>query len=326
MRDKVIRANLIRTIQENRLFTAKDHVLVAVSGGYDSMHLLEWLTDQSLPKDLQPKVSAAYINHQLRHDAAVEEQYVAAAFERLDTRLMTTSIRRLTWEKVPKVGVEEQARNKRYAALIEIAEQVGATIIVTAHHRADQVETILYKLIRGSRLQQLMGMSMKKKLTSKISLVRPLLTLSKKELPALVKEPLIDWIEDYTNQDVTFARNQMRHDVLPALREINQQADQHILDLADQLAGLRQLVQPVLDEQTLALQAGHLNWQQADSALILILQEWLTHQGVLDIKDRQLRQVIKLMRNPNVAHGIVQLSNGYQLKRNKTELILLGNS
>jgi len=322
---KVLRANLIRTIRSEKLFTKDDHVLVAVSGGQDSLYLLKWLTEGTLPADIQPTVSAGYVNHQLRTDATAEEALVARVFSqtpRLQNKLMT----RLEWLQQPSSGLEEAAREKRYAQLMAMAEKVGANLIVTAHHQDDQVETILYKLARGSRLSQLTGMADKQPFLGGVPIVRPFLNLPKGALDKLVNEPLNEWVEDYTNMDETYARNRMRQTVVPALTAINQQASEHIVAFANQLAGLEKLATGALKIHVQALEMGRLDWQADDGVLLLVLQSWLAKKMLFNVKDRQLEQAVQLMRNPNVNTGSIALGGHLYLERIDKQLQLVKKS
>ena len=293
MQDKVVRANLTRMIREERLFDKRDHVLVAVSGGQDSLHVLRWLTDNSLPADIQPIVSAAYINHQLRTDADAEQALVERVFAQTPN-LASKTIRQLTWDAVPTTGVEELAREKRYEALVA----------------------------RGSRLTQLLGMAKKQQLQGDIDLIRPVLQLDKAMLGQLVNEPLVEWVEDYTNADETFARNRVRHTVVPALEEINEQTKDHVIAFADQLAALQKLASGSINVHVKALEDGRLDWRVDESVLLLVLQTWLTKKHVFAVKDSQLTQAIQLMRNPNVNRGFIDLGNGLQLERFENYLLL----
>ncbi|WP_258088683.1 tRNA lysidine(34) synthetase TilS [Weissella fangxianensis] len=322
MQPRVLRANLIRHIREQQLFDATDHVLVAVSGGQDSLRLLRWLTEGDLPQDLQPKVSAIYINHQLRSDASQEEALVRQVFAQTP-HLQSATVRTLDWAAAPTVSVEEQAREKRYGIMFSVAKQVGANMIVTAHHRDDQVETILYKLARGSRLEQLTGMPAKQNLTNGLQLVRPFLGLSKMALKDIVKEPVQEWIDDYTNDDQRYARNRLRHAIIPDLQHINKQAMMHIIDFADQLTALQALAAPQIDQYVVALETGQLDWELPQEQLLLVLQQWLKNQQVLDIKDRQLQQAIQLMKNKNVATGTIHLNDHQRLIRDHQWLSLV---
>lgn len=322
MKPKVLRANLIRKIREQQLFNAKDHVLVAVSGGQDSLRLLRWLTEGDLPQDIQPKVSAIYINHQLRQDAMQEETFVRHVLSNTPN-LVVQAIERINWDEVPTVSVEEQARDRRYQTMFAVANKINANVIVTAHHRDDQAETILYKLTRGSRLDQLTGMPPKQTLTNHLQLVRPFLELSKAELQGLVKEPVQEWIDDYTNDDQKYARNRLRHAIIPDLQQINQQAIPHIIGFAEELAALQALANPQITQYVADLEQGHLDWELPMPQLVLVLQKWLQKHQILDVKNRQLEQAVQLMKNKNIATGTVHLQGNNLLVRSRGNLQLL---
>lgn len=321
MQARVLRANLIRQLRTEKLLSATDHVLVAVSGGYDSLHLLHWLTDGGLPADVQPKVSAVYVNHHLRLDAAEEEALVRREFERLTPSLATQTITEINWDTKPTTGIENQARERRYALLDEVAQKVGANKIVTAHHQGDQVETVLYKLARGSQLGQLTGMQSSQAFGEGLEIVRPLLSVKKAELPALLQTPLTEWIEDYTNDDIDFARNRLRQVVRPALTAINQKADEHVVEFAGQLSALLSLAEPQIMELTVALEEGRIDWHLPTATLLLVLQNWLHQHNVYDIKDAQLQQAIKLMNNRGTNRGEVNLGVQGKLVRAGRQLV-----
>jgi tRNA(Ile)-lysidine synthetase-like protein len=324
MLKKVLRANLVRMIRTEKLFDRDDHLLVAVSGGFDSLHLLQWLVEGRFPADIKPTVSAAYVNHQFRTDADEEENLVAQTFARFSEQLKTTTMTRLDWPNgVPETAVEEVARDRRYEALIAIAREVGANKIVTAHHQGDQVETILYKLTRGSRLTQLRGMSLSSQLRGDIDLIRPLLRLKKTDFPDLVDHPVKNWINDYTNDNQYFARNRLRHDIIPALREVNAEFDEHIIGTADQLSALFKLANGTLNLHVKAMAENRTDWHLDDDVLLLVMQTWLGTKHLYNISDKQLRQVIQLMRNSNVARGQVNLSDGWVLERFESTLKLV---
>lgn len=314
MQARVLNANLIQALRQKKLFGKEDHVLVAVSGGEDSLNLLRWLTDGRLPDDLQPTISAAYVNHQLRSDAAEEEAFVERVFQETP-QLASGHMRRLTWDSQPTHSIEELAREGRYTLLAEIAREIGATVIVTAHHQDDQAETVLYKLIRGSRLSQLSGMSENTAFTENIRLVRPFLGLTKENMRTLNNHNVQEWVVDSSNEDVTFARNRLRHEILPGMKEVNTQVNEHLVRLGDQLAGQRALLAPFLANYVAEIEEGTFNWQLPVESCILVLQHWLTEIAVFDISDKQLGQVVQLMRNQNTNRGEVMLRNGRRFVR-----------
>lgn len=321
MQTHVLNANLIKTLRQDKLFTKDDHVLVAVSGGEDSLNLLHWITKGELPIDLQPTVSAGYVNHQLRVDSAEEEHFVQTVFERTPN-LVHAMTHRLAWTEQPKTGLEELAREGRYTALIEMARRVGANILITAHHEDDQAETILYKLIRGSRLTQLQGMQKCMSITSDIQLVRPFLGLSKENIRILNNHDVIDWVKDSSNDDVTFARNRLRHVVIPEMVEVNTQVKQHLINLSQQLAGQQALLAPMMDNYVEQLDEGRFDWSLPTESCVLVLQHWIEQKQAFNVSDRQLVQVVKLMRNNSVNRGEIMLSQGRRFVRVGTQLTI----
>lgn len=319
---KTLRMQLIKNLQAAELFNQDEHVVVALSGGFDSLHLATWLTDGVLPSSLQPKVSVIYINHQLRDDAEKEETFVRDWLDQNKDRFVHTAIRRIDWEEIPQHGVEEQARERRYALLKQQALQWGTNIIVTAHHQDDQVETMLFKLMRGSQLQQLLGMPMRQ-LRDGLDLRRPFLGLSKTDLPNLVAQPILQVIEDSSNYDQTYARNRLRQSIIPELKQINYQFAPHLIKTMNQLGALLKLADPVLDNQAQQIEMGTFDWQTTETDIqLLVLQKWIKQQQEYEVKDQQLYQIIKLMQNPNVNRGSVQISHELQAVRNKRQLTL----
>ncbi|MDR3189574.1 MAG: tRNA lysidine(34) synthetase TilS [Lactobacillaceae bacterium] len=321
MQAKVLRANLIQHIRSNQLLSNQDHVVVAVSGGFDSLHLLTWLTDGNLPVDIQPTVSAVYINHQLRADAADEEKFMRSWFDSNADRLAHFAVERVQWEVEPTHAVEEQARDRRYQLLAHRADEWQANKIVTAHHQDDQVETILFKLIRGGRLSQLQGMAELQQ-RGRQQIVRPFLHLTKQILPSLIDTQIMEWVEDYTNNDESFARNKLRQTILPELRVLNQAFDQHLLATMQQIDALQTLAEPAMQQAINAIEAGTYSWNQPDAATLLVMQQWVTHQGYYEIKDSQLRQALQLMRNQSVNRGTVDLEGALQFVRAQNKLLI----
>lgn len=321
MQDHKLNRQLIETVRSKQLFKASDHIVVAFSGGHDSLTLLQWLTQQNLPQELQPQVSALYVNHHLRSDAPAEARFVSEVFN-ATPQLLATRMVDLDWVETPTSAIEEQARERRYAALVDFAKDIGANKIVTAHHATDQAETVLYKLVRGGHIQQLQGMQFKGPLTEKIELVRPFLGIAKGSLDTLLDKPLQHWITDSSNQDNQFARNRIRNRVLPELELINQQATTHINESAEQLAGMSYLLQATLPQQFAALEMGTFDWTMPNTAIIYVLQAWLNQQGLYQVKNRQLQQAIQLMRNESVAQGKITLGKGWQLVREQAMLRL----
>ena len=146
-----------------------------------------------------------------------------------------SSKRRL--KKTPREGWESTYRNMRYAFLLKLAEKHGARYIVTGHTADDQVETILHRVIRGTGLRGLAGMPRSRSLSPSVSLLRPMLGLSRSMARDYLESLEIEWKNDSTNASAAFTRNRIRHDLLPLLeRDFNPQVSTAVLRLS-QLAG-----------------------------------------------------------------------------------------
>lgn len=201
--------------REYAMLAPGNHILCAVSGGADSVCLLHWLKGQAAEQGFT--LTAAHFNHRLR---GAESDRDAAFVEKLCRE----------W-KVPCVvgtgdvsgeaqrrgaGIEETARALRYDFLEQTAAELGAGLIATAHNANDNVETMLLHLIRGSGLQGLTGIRPRRG-----KLIRPFLTTTRAQILAYLEEHRLPHVEDSTNADTAYARNRLRHQVIPLLEELN---------------------------------------------------------------------------------------------------------
>ena len=181
-------------------------LLVAVSGGPDSIALMHLAAGWAARQGAAPVLLAATVDHGLRPEARAEAEMVAAAAERLG---LPHAI--LTWTgPKPSTRLQERARDARYALLDGHARAVGATHVLTGHHADDQAETVLLRLGRGSGLAGLAGMRRLSPLGHGVILARPLLDLSKADLVAVCRAAGVTFLEDPTNHDPVFARARLR--------------------------------------------------------------------------------------------------------------------
>ena len=203
-------------------------VLAAVSGGLDSMCLLHFLRGEGYD------VSCAHFNHQLRgEEAARDEDFVRAWCEKegIPFYLGTGDVR--AHARATGKSEEEAARDLRYAFLRETAQMLGAQIAL-AHHADDNAETVLLNFVRGTDLRGLCGMRPKQG-----DIVRPFLEQTREELVTYARAHNIPHVEDHTNADPNAAaRNYLRLEILPRLRELNPRAPQHIATTARSLTAL----------------------------------------------------------------------------------------
>ncbi len=202
-------------------------VVAAVSGGADSMALLRLLTCMRTAWNLDLVV--AHLDHNIRPESADDASFVGEIARSWDLPFETT---RLPPDALTKKGnLEATARKLRYQFLSQVAvdHQVDgcAVDVAVAHTANDQAETVLMNLIRGSGLHGLAGMQVVRPLlldgqpVTGVRVVRPLLEVTRSEVVQYLREHDIPWREDASNQDRTFVRNRVRHEVLPLLKELN---------------------------------------------------------------------------------------------------------
>jgi len=130
-------------------------------------------------------------------------------------------------------GLEEAARAVRYEFLARVAERVGASYVAVGHHADDNVETVLYRIVRGTHIRGLAGMRPARTLGGGTVLVRPLLSFRRSQIERYLRRAQLPWRTDRTNADTGYRRNFIRHELLPLLRErLNPRADEAILRLA----------------------------------------------------------------------------------------------
>ncbi len=179
-------------------------VLAAVSGGGDSMALLELLRLSGRSKELS--VEAAYVDHALRPEAVVEAAFVAATCRAAGVHSHCVRV------ADPGADDEEHLRDQRYAALERLANERDCRWIATAHSADDQIETMMFRLLRGSGLRGLAGIPPKRG-----RLVRPLLGVPRRHLRAFLRARGLGWMEDASNAHLRYRRNLIRHRILPVI-------------------------------------------------------------------------------------------------------------
>jgi tRNA(Ile)-lysidine synthase len=196
---------------------AASRIVLAVSGGSDSMALLELC---ALERDLGSDV-VAYVDHGLRAEAAGEAAHVRRAAERHGA---TFRLATLDGTK----SDEASLRERRYAELWRIVEEVDAAFLLTGHTREDQIETIFHRLVRGAGRKGLSGMSERRG-----ALARPLLGFRREELRVLLRALSVEWCEDASNRDNRYLRNRLRNEVIPQLeRELGDGCLDHLPEMA----------------------------------------------------------------------------------------------
>ena len=192
-------------------------LVIGVSGGADSVGLLLALDRLARSRPAGTKLIVAHARHDLRPEAADDEAFVAALAGRLGHPFVSQRLPVLAGDGIRGEGVEGRARRMRYAWLAEVACAAGARHVAVAHTADDQAETILHRLLRGTGVGGLAGMAAARELAEGVALVRPLLNCGGVDVRRFLTHVGQPWREDASNSDVRYARNFLRHRVLPEI-------------------------------------------------------------------------------------------------------------
>jgi tRNA(Ile)-lysidine synthase len=212
-----------RTVRDERLFGRGDRVLIAVSGGPDSMALLDVLA--TLRPKLGHTLAAHGVDHGLRPEAEAELDDAARFARTIDVAFERTRV-----DVPPGGNLQARAREARYEALRAAAGRSGCAVIATAHHLEDRAETVLLRLLRGAGPRGLAVLPPRAE-----DLVRPMLRASRAAIDAHIARHDLPFALDPSNRDPRFLRVRVRRELLPLLRELSPGIDLHLCALADQL-------------------------------------------------------------------------------------------
>ncbi|GAB4378801.1 MAG: tRNA lysidine(34) synthetase TilS [Elainellaceae cyanobacterium] len=270
-----LHAQLHRTLRSRSLLPKQQRLLVAVSGGQDSLCLIRLLLD------LQPKwgwhLAIAHCDHRWRSDSAANADYV----EQL-AQGWSIPCYRVTTSTVP--ASEASAREWRYQALTDLALRHSYTHVLTGHTASDRAETLLYNLMRGSGMNGLAALVWQRPIAPGVFLVRPLLEITRSETAQFCQDACLQVWDDATNFDLQYARNRIRQELLPYLEaHFNPQVTQALTQTAEIL----QAEDEYLEQAAAAL------WQQVVEPKLLqpAQPQFLKIEAVLPKLDRlRLRQ------------------------------------
>lgn len=195
------------------------HLLVAVSGGCDSVTLLHLL--RGAARALPLRLTVAHLDHAMRPESADDARWLAGLCQAWEFPLVS--------ERLPSAPRSEAAaRRERYRFLRRVAESTGADHVLTAHHADDQAETVLFRVLRGTGLRGLSGIPAR----TPSGVLRPLLAFRRAELEEYAIRMALAWRSDASNGELTIARNRLRHRLLPEAERVAPGARRSLLRLA----------------------------------------------------------------------------------------------
>ena len=218
---------VLETITKYNLIESGDKIVLGVSGGPDSICMLEILN--SLKNELNFEIVVAHINHGLRENATIDEQYVENYCKKLNVEYYVLRVKLKEYAKENKFGLEEAGRKVRYDFFDEILEKTGSNKIAIAHNKNDRVETIILNILRGSGVLGLKGIEAKNN-----KYIRPLLEIDREEIEKFCIQNNIEPRIDESNFENEYSRNKVRNIVLPYIKdEFNPNIIETITRLSD---------------------------------------------------------------------------------------------
>lgn len=324
MLDKVRKA-----IEEHSLVQTGEGVLVAVSGGPDSVALLRIF--ELLRAEYNLDLTVAHMNHGIRGgDADREEEFVRSLAEKMKIAFISKRVNLA--QRGKGKSLEEAAREERYRFLYSAAEKCGAVRIATGHHRDDQVETFFINLFRGAGLDGLKGMA---PIRDNV-LIHPLLYVSREEIIAFLHNEELSWMTDSSNADQTFLRNSIRNWLVPELTrryhpkitqniahavEIIRLEDDYMNDVVHKLLASWGVNQRSENSLVLPLGDFYLQHRAVQARIVKFLLEAMMpfHNG---IGSRHIESVLALCRKSDSAYRTLDLPMGILVEKLAQTLII----
>lgn len=302
LKGKVL-ASLTAILKDHNGFDVEKPLVLAVSGGVDSLVLTHALKNQGL------KLIVAHVDHALRSVSAAQAEMLGRLMAEWGLPYLSHRVDVNAFAQEEKLGVEEAARMCRYRFLFEVAREHGAQGIVLGHNADDQVETVLMHFMRGSGMAGLMGMhpfTHLKQFDESIPLLRPLLNTSREEIERYARENDLNPLEDETNQQDLYYRNRLRHHIIPELEKLNPGFKQSALRAAEILRGDAQILS-ALEEQ------AYLDSLLKAGPKELVLKRPVLIALELGLQRRVIRRSLNLLRSINPDFGFMDIEKVREL-------------
>ena len=238
-----MKEKILEVIRKYNLIESGDKLVLGVSGGPDSMCMLDILNDIKNYKNLNLKfdIVVAHVNHMIREEADRDEQYVKEYCEKNNIEFYSRSIDVQKIGNNMKIGTEEAGRNVRYEFFDEILKLTKSNKIAIAHNKNDKIETILMNLFRGSGLLGLKGIEAKNG-----KYIRPLIECERSKIEEYCSEKNLNPRIDKTNFDNTYTRNKVRNVVIPYIKK---EFNPNIINTIDRLSELVSEEEEYIDKQ-----------------------------------------------------------------------------
>lgn len=223
-----------RYLQEMKLIEQGEKILVAVSGGMDSMALLQYVYNQR--QQLEIEVFVVHVDHMLRGEESHKNRlFVEAYCKERGITIFSRAISIPTIIEHESGNLQSVCRRERYLYFEEIMKKHGINKLVTAHHADDQLESLLISITKGATVNGMQGIKPIRKLPAGGVIIRPFLAVTKDEIRLYLMEQGISYREDASNAKDDYLRNRIRHHIIPLLKQENEAVSGHVVHFTKQL-------------------------------------------------------------------------------------------
>ena len=304
----------------NTLWNKEDKIAIALSGGVDSIVLFHLLVTEY--KDSYKELVVFHINHGLREESYEEAEFVEKFVKDFDVKFYKEELNMSDLERDSHTSEEMLARELRYQAFNKMAKLEGVTKLLTAHHKNDQVENILMRLLTGRSIDHSLAICEEIEMAG-LTIYRPLLNSLKAELEEYAKENNLHYYVDATNFDTDYTRNNIRHNIVPLLNDINSGSFDNLINFANYYQNINNNLKKAIlsnkdnyifsrDEDKISLVKDKF-LELNEEEMYFLLKDLITDElGVFDIKQKAIFDVVSSLKK-NSGNKSYDLKNNLKI-------------
>ena len=304
----------------NTLWNKEDKIAIALSGGVDSIVLFHLLVTEY--KDSYKQLVVFHINHGLREESYEEAEFVEKFVKDFDVKFYKEELNMSDLERDSHTSEEMLARELRYQAFNKMAKLEGVTKLLTAHHKNDQVENILMRLLTGRSIDHSLAICEEIEMAG-LTIYRPLLNSLKAELEEYAKEKNLHYYVDVTNFDTDYTRNNIRHNIVPLLNDINSGSFDNLINFANYYQNINNNLKKAIlsnkdnyifsrDKDKISLVKDKF-LELNEEEMYFLLKDLITDElGVFDIKQKAIFDVVSSLKK-NSGNKSYDLKNNLKI-------------
>ncbi len=270
---KTLKKEVYNTIKKYELIKNGDKLVLGISGGPDSMTMLDILFNIKEEKSIKFDFVVAHLNHKIRQEAQDDEKYVEkyCQINKIDFYSKSIDVKKMANNN--KVSTEEAGRDARYTFFDEIQKKVGANKIAIAHNKNDKIETIIMNELRGCGIAGLKGIEPKRD-----KYIRPLIEIERNQIEEYCEEKDLNPRIDKTNFENIYTRNKIRNVVIPYIK---QEFNPNIIRTIDRLSNLVVEQEEYINKQTKEIYANILEEEKLNEYIVLNLKKFNEQENVI---------------------------------------------